>query len=153
MLEFVDREVSATIKVGAGTSLSDQATSSVKSSLTESRLPARDTSASDVFETHAITTNAKALGHPRAFVWKMGDEGLEPSHDFTGKAADRGGGDAESDASSEVMGDGNVILADDDAGLAVIVEAWPMLSADARRAVLEFVDREVGAAVTSDRAE
>lgn len=79
----------------------------------------------------------------------MGDEGLEPSHDFTGKAADRGGGDAESDASSEVIGDGNVILADDDAGLAAIVEAWPKLSADARRAVLEFVEREVGAAADS----
>ncbi len=82
----------------------------------------------------------------------MGDEGLEPPHVFGGKNADRARGDAESDASAEAM-DGDKIL--DDAGLAAIVEAWPMLSADARRAVLEFVDRELGSdaveAVATDR--
>ena len=62
-------------------------------------------------------------------------------------------GDEQSGAHSGARNDVGLILADDDAGLAAIVEAWPMLSADARRAVLEFVEREVGAVVRSDRVE
>ena len=53
--------------------------------------------------------------------------------------------DDEGGAQSGARVDGDVILADDDAGLAVIVEAWPMLSGDARRAMVEFVERELGA--------
>ena len=86
---------------------------------------------------------------------ELGDEGLEPTHEFTVKAVDRERGDAESDASAEVGSDGDLMLADV-FGLAVSVEAWPMwpkLSADAQRAVLEFRNWALGAAVTSDRAE
>ena len=53
--------------------------------------------------------------------------------------------DDEGGAQSGARVDGDVILADDDAGLAVIVEAWPKLSGDARRAMVEFVERELGA--------
>ena len=70
----------------------------------------------------------------------MGDEGLEPPHDSSDKMAIR----QQSGAQNGVRSDAGVILADDDAGLAAIVEAWPMLSTDARRAMLEFVDRELG---------
>ena len=78
---------------------------------------------------------------------QVGDTGFDSPHDLTGKDTDRGRGDAESDASS----DAGVILADDDAGWSAIVAAWPMLSADARREMLEFIDRELGAAVVPDR--
>lgn len=63
-----------------------------------------------------------------------------PPYETTGKATFDGEGGAHSGARV----DAGVILADDDAGLAVIVEAWPKLSADARRAMLGFVDRELG---------
>ncbi len=86
---------------------------------------------------------------------KLGDEGLEPPHVFGVKNADRVRGDAESDASAEARGGGDVLLADDDAGLAAIVAALPKLSADALLAVWEFVDRQlgvkVGEAVATDR--
>ncbi|MCX7421135.1 MAG: hypothetical protein NT013_16555 [Planctomycetia bacterium] len=38
-------------------------------------------------------------------------------------------------------------LAEDDPGLAVIVAGWSKLSADARRAVVELVEAELGAGV------
>lgn len=86
----------------------------------------------------------------------MGDTGFDSPLDFTGKNADQGRGDAESDASSDV----GLIVDDDDAGWAAIKTTWPMLSADARRAIVEFVDRELGTVgradfetVASDRAE
>lgn len=97
---------------------------------------------------HGVTENAKTLEYPRVLAKKVGDEGLEPPHDFGGKNVDRVRGDAESDASAEAM-DGDKIL--DDAGLAAIVEAWPMLSTDARRVMLELVDTELGAVVVTDR--
>ncbi len=81
----------------------------------------------------------------------VGDEGLEPPHVFRGKNADRVRGDAESDASAEARGGGDVLLADDDAGLAAIVAALPMLSADALRAVLGFVERQLGTVAVADR--
>ena len=79
----------------------------------------------------------------------MGDEGLEPSHSLTGDSAVRN----QSDAKSDAVISGNHLLAiddggnfdDHDAGLAAIVEAWPKLAADARRAVLEFVERQLAA--------
>ena len=65
------------------------------------------------------------------------------------------GVDGKSGAQNGARSDAGVILADDDAGLAAIVEAWPMLSADARRAMVAFVDRELGSeaveAVAMDR--
>ena len=66
------------------------------------------------------------------------------------------GSDGQSGAHSGARDDAGLILADDDAGLAVIVETWPMwpkLSADAQRAVLEFRNWALGAAVMQDRAE
>lgn len=61
----------------------------------------------------------------------------------------------QSGAHSGARHDAGVILADDDAGLAAIVEAWPKLSADAQRAMVAFVDRELGSeaveAVAMDR--
>ena len=43
------------------------------------RIPARATPASGVFETHAVTENAKTLGNSRVLALKLGDEGLEPA--------------------------------------------------------------------------
>lgn len=93
----------------------------------------------------------------------MGDEGLEPldskiivtRQDGIELRQTEQTADWQSGAHSGARSDADTILADDDAGLAAIVEAWPMLSADARRAVLGFVDRELESeadeAVTTDR--
>lgn len=62
-----------------------------------------------------------------------------PPHETTENV----GGEGKSGAHSGARDDAATIIADDDAGLAMIVAAWPMLSADARRAVLGFVDREL----------
>ena len=94
---------------------------------------------------HGCAANAKTPGNPRVLALNVGDTGFDSPHDSSGKNADRERCDAESDASAEACGD-------DDAGLALIVKAWPKLSADARRAMLEFVDRELGAVAAADRA-
>lgn len=94
----------------------------------------------------SFRANAKTLEYPRVLAKNVGDEGLEPSHDFVGKHADRVRGDAESDASSEGR-DGDLLVFDDDAGWTAIKAAWPKLSADAQRAIVEFVDRELDVAV------
>lgn len=68
----------------------------------------------------------------------MGDTGFDSPSNSAEKAGAAHQGGARDDASLN--------LADDNAGLATIMAAWPMLSADARRAVLGFVDRELGVA-------
>lgn len=83
----------------------------------------------------------------------MGDEGLEPSHSLTGDSAVRNQSDSE--CASEISG--NHLLAvndggnfdDHDAGLAAIVEAWPKLSEDAQRALVEFVERQLDTLTTA----
>lgn len=70
----------------------------------------------------------------------LGHEGLEPPHGSSGEVATRLHSGAHSGARSGT----GVILVDDDAGWAAIVEAWPKLSADAQRVIVEFVDRELG---------
>ena len=42
------------------------------------RIPARTTPGSGVFETQGVTENAKTLGNPRVLALKMGDGGFEP---------------------------------------------------------------------------
>ena len=116
-------------------------------SANEACIPTHATPDCGRFETHRVTTNARTLGNPRVLVLYVGDTGFDSPHDFTGKNADRVKCDAESDASSEARGDGDLLLADDDAGLASIVEAWPMLTVDARQAMVAFVERQVGAVV------
>ena len=68
-----------------------------------------------------------------------------PPYETTGKAAFDGEGGAHSGA----RGDAHAILADDDADLALIVEAWPMLSVDVRREMLDLVERDLPAIVAS----
>lgn len=97
--------------------------------------------------THGCTANAKTLEVPRVFAKYMSDEGFDSPLRNTGKTIELVQGDAESDASSEACDGGDVRLADGDADLAVIDEAWPMLSADAQRAMVEFVRLEVGTVI------
>ena len=61
----------------------------------------------------------------------LGDEGLEPTHDFTEKV----GGLNKSGAHSGARGDANAILADDDPRLLRLIDAWPTLSEDTRDAI------------------
>ena len=69
-----------------------------------------------------------------------------PPHIPTGKV---GVGD-QSGAQSGARGDVEAVLAEDDPDLAVIVAGWSKLSADARRAIVELVEAELGA-VAFDR--
>ena len=89
----------------------------------------------------------------------MGDEGLEPL-DSRIVVTGRDGielrqteqtADGQSGAHSGARSDVGVILADDNAGCATIVAAWPMLSADARREVLAIIEQELDAAVGGQR--
>ena len=66
-----------------------------------------------------------------------------PPHEPTGKAAF----DGESGAHSGARDDADAILADDNAGLALIVEARPMLSADVRWEMLDLVKGDLPAIV------
>ena len=75
----------------------------------------------------------------------MGDTGFDSTHDSSGNV----GVGWKSGAHSGARGDADAILADDDAGLALIVEAWPMLSADVRREMLDLVERDLPAIVAS----
>ncbi len=81
---------------------------------------------------------------------KVGDEGLEPL-DSQFVVTGRDGielrqteqtADWQNGAHSGARSDADAILADDDADWSAIVAALPLLSADARRAMLEFVERE-----------
>ncbi len=75
----------------------------------------------------------------------MGDEGLEPLQQSNEKTAERVRSDVKSDASGNVF---------DDTGWSTIVEAWPNLSMEAQRAMLEFVERQLGVVVQAvDSAE
>ena len=56
----------------------------------------------------------------------------------------------QSGAQSGARGDAEADLAEDDPDLAVIVAGWSKLSADARRAVVELVEAELGAGVVFD---
>ena len=76
---------------------------------------------------------------------KVGDEGLEPLQQSNGKTAERVRGDVKSDASGDVF---------DDTGWTAIVEAWPNLSMEAQRAMVAFVERQLGGVVQAvDSAE
>ncbi len=79
--------------------------------------------------------NAMTSRNSRGLADQMGDTGFDSPHDSSGKVEGRN----KSGAHSGARGDANAILADDDAGLALIVEAWPMLSADVRREMLDLV--------------
>lgn len=68
----------------------------------------------------------------------VGDEGLEPLQQSNGNTTERVRSDVKSDASGDVL---------DDTGWAAIVEAWPMLSMEAQRAMVEFVERQLGVVV------
>ena len=72
----------------------------------------------------------------------MGDGGFDSPHKNAGKTVDRGQSDAESDATTTR---GVLEAGLDDPDLAVIVAGWSKLSADARRAVVELVEAELGA--------
>ena len=94
-----------------------------------------------------VTTNAKALGHPRAFVWKMGDEGLEPRVPENDVTTD---GDIELQrteqiafgpcgAESGAVGAENKVLdASDGPRLRWLIDAWPMLSNDIRNSIAKL---------------
>ena len=80
----------------------------------------------------------------------MGDTGFDSPLNFTRETANRQQSDAESDAAGEACG-GEVLFGNVEADLATIAEAWPMLSADARRALLDIVERELCAVGAVDR--
>lgn len=111
-------------------------------------IPARGASASGDFVRHQATENAKTLGKPRVLQAKVGDTGFDSPGDFTGNSAEP----HQSAVKSAAVVSGSDLLAVDDggnfddhsAGVAAIVEAWPTLSPDARRAMVEFVERQLG---------
>ena len=104
----------------------------------------RATPASDGFEAYRVTEIAKPSEIRGFALGRHAQRDSIPPYETTGKAAFDGEGGAHSGARD----DADAILADDDAGLALIVEAWPMLSADVRRKMLDLVERDLPAIVT-----
>ena len=95
---------------------------------------------------HRVTRNEATPRFSGATSINVGDTGFDSPHDSSEKVQSRNKGGA----NSGVPGDADAILADDGDGWELIVEAWPKLSADVRREMLDLVRGDLTAIVASD---